>query len=157
MGGPFVQHLCLVGVARHLATVWIMFSFVSLAASTRRGTMTCRTHLLVFSGKCPATAVEPRLRPLNVDILPHSANREDEARLDIRARGFWDSEIGRNDEFFMRIFHPGDPIKVRVSLAFIASMSARSNWLMAERSCRKIGLAVKLRVPQSTEVSFSTL
>ena len=43
MDGPFVQHLCLVGVARHLATVWIMFSSVSLAASTRRGTMTCRT------------------------------------------------------------------------------------------------------------------
>ena len=43
-------------------------------------------------------------------ILPRSANKEDEARLDILARGFWDSETGRNDSFFdVRVFHPGAP------------------------------------------------
>ena len=48
---------------------------------------------------------EPRLQPLSGETLrPLSANMSDEARLDIRARGFWD---GLQDAFFdVRIFHP---------------------------------------------------
>ena len=72
--------------------------------------MTCGIHLLVFFGRCPCSdvAVEPQLQSLNRETLPHSANKEDEARLDIRTCGFWDSETGRNDTFFdVRVFHPG--------------------------------------------------
>ena len=32
---------------------------------------------------------EPHLQPLTGEVLSPSANREDEARLDISARGFW--------------------------------------------------------------------
>ena len=63
-------------------------------------------------------AVEPRLQPLNGEILPRSANKEDEARLDIRARGLWDSETGRNGAFFdVRVFHPGAPSYQNQSLS----------------------------------------
>ena len=34
-------------------------------------------------------SIKPQLSPLSGEILPPSANRSDEARLDIAARGFW--------------------------------------------------------------------
>ena len=71
----------------------------------------------VFQEVSSDVAVEPRLQPLNGEIFPRSANKEDEARLDIRARGFWDSETGRNDAFFdVRVFHPGTPSNQNQSL-----------------------------------------
>ena len=33
--------------------------------------------------------VEPTLQPLTGEVLPNSANRDSEARLDFSARGFW--------------------------------------------------------------------
>ena len=41
----------------------------------------------VFREVSSDVAVEPRLQPLDGDILPHSANKDDEARLDIRVHG----------------------------------------------------------------------
>ena len=54
---------------------------------------------------CHNAATEPLLQPLSGEILNHrSANTEDGARLDIRARGFWN---GTQDAFFdVRVFHP---------------------------------------------------
>ena len=53
----------------------------------------------------PQCRPEPPLQSLSGELLnPHSANREDGARLDIRARGFWN---GAQDAFFdIRVFHP---------------------------------------------------
>ena len=37
---------------------------------------------------CTDVSVEPRLQPLSGEALPSSTNKEDEARLDVKARGF---------------------------------------------------------------------
>ena len=51
---------------------------------------------------CTDVATEPCLQPLSGERLPLSANKEDEARLDIRAKGFWDRQ---QDAFFdVRVF-----------------------------------------------------
>ena len=47
---------------------------------------------------------EPPLQPLTGEALPTSANREDEARLDIAARGFW--QKGEMAFFDVRVFNP---------------------------------------------------
>ena len=51
---------------------------------------------------------EPSLQPLSGEIiLPRTANKQDDARLDIRARGFWSRQ---QDAFFdVRGFHPDAP------------------------------------------------
>ena len=49
--------------------------------------------------------VEPRFQPLSGEVLPRSANVEDDARADIRAQGFWGCD--RQAAFFdVRVFHP---------------------------------------------------
>ena len=58
----------------------------------------------LLSDVCSEVIKEPRLQPLSGEHLHPSANQEDEARLDIRARGFW-SEC--QDAFFdVRVFFP---------------------------------------------------
>ena len=54
---------------------------------------------------CHSVATEPPLQSLSGELLnPRSANREDGARLDIRARHFWN---GAHGAFFdVRVFHP---------------------------------------------------
>ena len=47
---------------------------------------------------------EPHLQPLTGEILRPSANKEDEARLDISARGFW--QRGEKAFFDVRVFNP---------------------------------------------------
>lgn len=54
-------------------------------------------------------AVEPPLQPLTGEALvPASANRRDDARADIHARGFWGRQ---QDTFFILgpVFHPNAP------------------------------------------------
>ena len=47
---------------------------------------------------------EPCLQPLSGEELPRSTNKADDARVDIRARGFWN---GEHDAFFdVRVFYP---------------------------------------------------
>ncbi|MCH2416854.1 MAG: hypothetical protein MK195_08855 [Acidimicrobiales bacterium] len=48
--------------------------------------------------------IEPPLQPLSGEDLPRSANKEDEARLDIAARGFW--QRGEMAFFDVRVFNP---------------------------------------------------
>ena len=56
---------------------------------------------------CREVSIEPRLQPLSGERLPRSANSDDEARLDIQARGFWGSGNGQQDAFFdVRVFYP---------------------------------------------------
>ena len=48
--------------------------------------------------------IEPPLQPLSGEILPNGANTEDEARLDVAARGFWqECEMAFFD---IRVFNP---------------------------------------------------
>ena len=53
----------------------------------------------------PDVEKEPLLKPFEGETLPHrTANRSLEARLDIRARGFWNRQ---QDAFFdVRVTHP---------------------------------------------------
>ena len=52
--------------------------------------------------------VEPKLQPLHDEIFQHrSANREDEARLDVRASDFWCK--GQEAFFDIRVFYPLAP------------------------------------------------
>ena len=54
---------------------------------------------------CHNVCTEPVLQRLNGEQLPPSANKEDHARLDVRARGFWDNS--HHDAFFdVRVFYP---------------------------------------------------
>ena len=57
---------------------------------------------------CHDVAVEPPLQPLTGEaIVPASANRKDDARADIHARGFWGRRQGAF--FDIRVFHPNAP------------------------------------------------
>ncbi len=54
---------------------------------------------------CIDVQVEPKLQPVNDECLPRSANTSEEARLDVRARGFWGTSM--QEAFFdVRVFHP---------------------------------------------------
>ena len=54
---------------------------------------------------CHDVVVEPPLQPLTGEnVIPATANRKDDARADIHARGFWGR---RQSAFFnVRVFHP---------------------------------------------------
>ena len=53
---------------------------------------------------CSDVITEPQLQPVTDEHLPPSTNKDCEARLDVRARGFWN---GSNEAFFdVRVFHP---------------------------------------------------
>ena len=54
---------------------------------------------------CHNVATEPHLQPVDNELMNMwSANVEDRAHLDIRARGFWNTN---EDAFFdVRVFHP---------------------------------------------------
>ena len=57
---------------------------------------------------CHDVAIEPPLQPLTGEsITPASANRSEDARADVHARGFWGR---RQSAFFdVRVFHPNAP------------------------------------------------
>ena len=49
--------------------------------------------------------VEPKLQAVGEECLPGSANRSEEARLDVHVRGFWGDTM--QEAFFdIRVFHP---------------------------------------------------
>lgn len=54
---------------------------------------------------CPNVTTEPALQPVCGECLPSSANREERARLDIKATNFWGS-AGQDAFFDVRVFHP---------------------------------------------------
>ena len=60
---------------------------------------------VLLSDACHNVAVEPRLTPLSGEVFCHrSTNTSPEARLDVRACGFW---TRHEDAFFdVRVFHP---------------------------------------------------
>ena len=62
----------------------------------------------LFTEVCQNVATEPSLQPVTGETLTaRSANTDDNARLDIRARGFWNYS---QDAFFdVRVFYPNAP------------------------------------------------
>ena len=62
----------------------------------------------LLSEVCHNVATEPRLQPLNGESMTHrTAITTDDARLDIRARGFWSA--AQDAYFDIRVFHPNAP------------------------------------------------
>ena len=53
---------------------------------------------------CNNVSTEPPLQALTGEALPRSSNQQNEARLDVRARGFWN--CGTDAFFDVRVFHP---------------------------------------------------
>ncbi len=57
---------------------------------------------------CINTCIEPSLQPLNSETFQlRTANMDNEARMDIRAEGFWTS--AQVAFFDIRVFHPSSP------------------------------------------------
>ena len=57
---------------------------------------------------CHNVAIEPKLQPLDGETFQYrSANTDSEARLDVRARGFWNR--GQDAYFDIRVFNPNAP------------------------------------------------
>ena len=57
---------------------------------------------------CPSVTTEPELQPLSGERLGPSANKDDKARLDVRASDFWG--MNYQDAFFdIRVFYPFAP------------------------------------------------
>ena len=65
--------------------------------------------------------IEPPLQPLTGEnVIPATTNRQDDARADIHARGFWGR---RQSAFFdVRVFHPNAVTTTPVSLLCIDAM-----------------------------------
>ena len=62
----------------------------------------------LLSEVCHNVATEPPLQPLNGELFTYrSANASAEARLDIKARGFWN--LTQDAYFDVRVFHPNAP------------------------------------------------
>ena len=58
----------------------------------------------ILSEVCYNTEIEPTLAPLSGDLSNRTANRSNEARLDVRACGFW--ERGQQAFFYSRVIDP---------------------------------------------------
>ena len=73
----------------------------------------------LLSEVCTEVRIEPRLQPLSGEqIHLASANREDNARLDISANGFWGGQQERS-MFDVRVFNPYAPSNKSSSLVSI--------------------------------------
>ena len=59
-------------------------------------------------------AIEPHLVPLTGELLNPGANVEDEARLDVSARGFWQN--GQRAFFDVKVFNPFAPTHTKITL-----------------------------------------
>ena len=70
---------------------------------------------------CHNVSVEPRLQPLDDEPFQfYTTNREDEARLDIKATSFWSR--GQEAFFDVRVFHPNAPTYRDRNLAALYKM-----------------------------------
>lgn len=94
---------------------------------------------------CHNVSVEPELQRLHGEQLPPSANKEDNARLDVRARGFWDNS--HQDAFFdVRVFYP-----------FASSYSQKPLATLYREHERKKKLEYGCRVREIEHGSFTPL
>ena len=65
---------------------------------------------------CTETEKEPQLQPLSGEnFLPRTSNKQEEARVDIKAKGFWSRQ--QSAFFGVRVFHPNAPSYRNTSIA----------------------------------------
>ena len=78
-------------------------------------------------------STEPRLQPLHDEVFQlRSANREDEARLDVRASNFWCK--GQEAFFDIRVFYPIAPSYRQKDLISLYRMhELEKKWEYAKR------------------------
>ena len=77
-----------------------------MVASLLSGIMSCNVTANLLSQVCSNVQVEPQLQPLSGETLFHrTSNSDDHARLDISAKGFWNSS---HEQAFVdvRVFNP---------------------------------------------------
>ena len=81
----------------------------------------------LFTEVCPSVEVEPHLQSLSRETFPHrTTNLEDNARLDVKALGFWGNE--RQCAFFdVRVFNPFAPSH--------ANQTIQSTYRKKEKTC----------------------
>ena len=85
---------------------------------------------------CHNVSIEPTLQRLNGEALPQSANKDDNARLDVRAGGFWES---CQDAFFdVRVFYPFAPSYSRKPLTAVYKEHEKRKKLEYERRVREV-------------------
>ena len=83
---------------------------------------------------CHNVATEPSLQPISAETFPNvTANTFDDARLDVKARGFWCR--GQDAYFDVRVFYPIMPPATAhsVSLLLTSAMRMPRNVNMLER------------------------
>ena len=66
---------------------------------------------------CKDVEVEPPLQPLSNEHLPRGANKRSDARLDVRARGFW--RRGQNAYFDIRVTNASAASQINAPLQSI--------------------------------------
>ena len=93
---------------------------------------------------CHNVSIEPALQRLNGEVLPPSPNKDDNTRLDVRARAFWNNY---QDAFFdVRVFYP-----------FAPSYSQRPLATVYKEHERKKKLEYGSRVCEVEQASFTPL
>ena len=99
----------------------------------------------LLSEVCHNVATEPRLQPLSGESLTHrTAITSDDARLDIRARGFWSA--AQDAYFDVRVFHPNAPSNRSGSL---------SSAYKKHEDSKKRAYGQRVRDVESLHLSFS--
>ena len=77
----------------------------------------------LLSKVCNDMEIEPPLQPITTEKLPNSALKGDEARPDVRARGFW--RKGRNAFFDVRVTNAGSESQRNVVLNSVLNKHER--------------------------------
>ena len=100
----------------------------------------------MLSQVCPNVSVEPHLQPLNGEEMTHAtAVREENARLDVKANGFWGDNF-HTTFFDVRVFNPHAPSN--------RTITPSSMYQKHEKAKRR---AYDQRITQIEQGSFSPL
>ena len=103
----------------------------------------------LLSQVCNDVETEPPLQPLSSEHLPRSANTSAEARLDVRARGFW--RRGQNAFFDIRVTNASAPSQINTSLNTILKKHE------AEKKRRYNERVMQIEQGSFTPLVFSTV
>ena len=94
----------------------------------------------VMTEVCHDVCIEPPLQPISGEALSYATStKDDEARLDIRAQGFWDNRHQR--AFFdVRVFNPNAPSYRKLHLASAYHRQEREKQRKYEQRVREVEL-----------------
>ena len=99
-------HQSIVHVARSLVSI-MQCAVLKGALPTLRHNEVRDLTVDLLTVICGDVEREPLLQPVTGEQLNPSTSRQMDARLDVRARGFW--ERGQSAFFDVRVFHPNAP------------------------------------------------